>query len=175
MCKRKHQLLYAVSYYITKRRQFVNPRLLIKAAVVEFIGIIVMYLLDTNICIFLIKNKFPVLTKKIFSANSDDLFLSAISIAEIEYGASKSQQREKNRQALLDFCADFNTILDFTTEDTEAYGMIRAYLEKKGNIIGPYDMQIAAQAMTRNLIVITNNYDEFVRIPWIKLEDWTKE
>jgi len=175
LCKRKHQLLYAVSYYITKRRQFVNPRLLIKAAVVEFIGIIVMYLLDTNICIFLIKNKFPVLTKKIFSANSDDLFLSAISIAEIEYGASKSQQREKNRQALLDFCADFNTILDFTTEDTEAYGMIRAYLEKKGNIIGPYDMQIAAQAMTRNLIVVTNNYDEFVRIPWIKLEDWTKE
>lgn len=134
-----------------------------------------MYLLDTNICIFLIKNTFPVLTKKILSAHSDDLFLSAISIAEMEYGASKSQHREKNRQALLDFCADFNTILDFTTEDTEAYGMIRAYLEKEGNSIWPYDMQIAAQAMTRNLIVITNNYDEFVRIPWIKVEDWTKE
>ncbi len=133
-----------------------------------------MYLLDTNICIFLIKNTFPVLTKKIFSANSNDLFLSSISIAEMEYGASKSQNREKNRQALLDFCTDFNTVLDFTVEDTEAYGMIRAYLEKEGRIIGPYDMQIAAQAMTRNLIVITNDYDEFVRIPWIKVEDWTK-
>ena len=134
-----------------------------------------MYLLDTNICIFLIKNTFPVLTKKIFSANSNDLFLSSISIAEMEYGASKGQNREKNRQALLDFCTDFNTILDFTVEDTEAYGLIRAYLEKEGRIIGPYDMQIAAQAMTRNLIVITNNYDEFARIPWIKVEDWTKK
>ena len=134
-----------------------------------------MYLLDTNICIFLIKNKFPNLINKILSSDSDELFLSSISIAEMEYGASKSQNREKNRQALLDFCTDFNNIIDFTTEDTEAYGIIRAYLEKEGQIIGPYDMQIAAQAMTRNLTVVTNNYDEFVRIPWIKVEDWTKE
>lgn len=134
-----------------------------------------MYLLDTNICIFLIKNKFPNLTKKILASDSNELFLSAVSIAKMEYGASKSQNREKNRQALLDFCTDFNNIIDFTTEDTEAYGLIRAYLEKEGKIIGPYDMQIAAQAMTRNLTVVTNNYDEFVRIPWIKVEDWTKE
>ena len=84
-----------------------------------------MYLLDTNICIFLIKNKFPNLTKKILSSDSNELFLSSVSIAEMEYGASKSQNREKNRQALLDFCTDFNNILDFTTEDTEAYGLIR--------------------------------------------------
>jgi tRNA(fMet)-specific endonuclease VapC len=134
-----------------------------------------MYLLDTNICIFLIKNKFPLLTKKLLSSNSEELFLSSISIAEMEYGASKSQNREKNRQALLDFCTDFENIIDFTTEDTEAYGLIRAYLEKEGKVIGPYDMQIAAQAMTRNLTVVTNNYDEFVRIPWIKVEDWTKK
>ena len=113
-----------------------------------------MYLLDTNICIFLIKHKFPALTEKIL--------------------ASKSQNREKNRQALLDFCTDFGNILDFTAEDTEAYGLIRAYLENQGKPIGPYDMQIAAQAMTRNLTVITNNYEEFSRIPWIKVEDWTK-
>ncbi len=134
-----------------------------------------MYLLDTNICIFLIKNKFPKLTKKILASNSNELYLSSVSIAEMEYGASKSQNREKNRQALLNFCTDFNNIIDFTTEDSEAYGLIRAYLEKEGRIIGPYDMQIAAQAMTRNLTVVTNNYDEFVRIPWIKVEDWTKE
>ena len=134
-----------------------------------------MYLLDTNICIFLIKNKFPKLTNKILSSDSNELFLSSISISEMEYGASKSQNKEKNRQALLDFCTDFNNIIDFTTEDTEAYGLIRAYLENEGKVIGPYDMQIAAQAMTRNLTVVTNNYDEFVRIPWIKVEDWTKE
>lgn len=134
-----------------------------------------MYLLDTNICIFLIKNKFPHLTKKIFASDSENLFLSSVSIAEMEYGASKSQNRERNRQALLDFCTDFNNIIDFTAEDTEAYGLIRAFLEKEGKIIGPYDMQIAAQAMTRNLTVVTNNYDEFARIPWIKVEDWTVE
>ena len=134
-----------------------------------------MYLLDTNICIFLIKNKFPNLMDKILSFDSSELFLSSVSIAELEYGVSKSQDREKNRQALLDFCTDFNNIIDFTAEDTEAYGLIRAYLEKKGKVIGPYDMQIAAQAMTRNLAVVTNNYDEFVCVPWIKVEDWTKE
>lgn len=133
-----------------------------------------MYLLDTNICIFLIKNKFPSLRKKIFNSNYEELFLSSVSIAEMEYRASKSQNREKNRLALLDFCKDFN-ILDFTAEDTESYGLIRAYLEEKGKVIGPYDMQIAAQAMTRNFTVVTNNYDEFSRIPWITVEDWTKE
>ena len=132
------------------------------------------YLLDTNICIFLIKNKFPNLTKRILSCTNQDVVLSAISVAEMEYGASKSQNREKNRQALLDFCIDFNTILNFTTEDAEAYGIIRAYLEKRGKLIGPYDMQIAAQGMTRNLTIITNNYEEFSRIPWIRIEDWTK-
>ena len=93
-----------------------------------------MYLLDTNICIFLIKQKFPHLTEKILHSDSNELFLSSVSIAELEYGASKSQNREKNRQALLDFCADFNNIIDFTTEDTEAYGLIRAYLEKKAKL-----------------------------------------
>ena len=102
------------------------------------------------------------------------MVLSAISVAEMEYGASKSQNREKNRQALLDFCIDFDTILNFTTEDAEAYGIIRAYLEKRGKLIGPYDMQIAAQGMTRNLTIITNNYEEFSRIPWIRIEDGTK-
>ena len=133
-----------------------------------------MYLLDTNICIFLIKNTFPVLTKRIFLASGNDLFLSSISIAEMEYGASKSQNREKNRKALLDFCIDFN-ILDFTAEDTEAYGMIRAYLENKGVPIGPFDTQIAAQGLARNLTVVTNNIREFSRIPGLKVEDWTKE
>ncbi|MBR1721986.1 MAG: PIN domain-containing protein [Treponema sp.] len=118
-------------------------------------------------------------TKKILASDSNELFLSSVSIAKMEYGASKSLSREKNRQALLDFCTDFNNIIDFTTEDTEAYGLIRAYLEKAGKVIGPYDMQIAAQAMTRNLTVVTNNYDEFARIPWrlctIKFAIWGRK
>ena len=105
-----------------------------------------MYLLDTNICIFLIKNKNQHLKKKIFNCKKEELFLSSITIAELEYGVSKSQFREKNRRALLNFCSDFTNIIDFTTEDTEIYGMIRAYLENKGIPIGPFDTQIAAQS-----------------------------
>lgn len=133
-----------------------------------------MYLLDTNICIFLIKNKNPFLLKKIMSCNKDEIFISSVTVAEMEYGASKSQFREKNRQALLNFISNFNNIIDFSTEDTEAYGIIRAYLEKKGTTIGPYDMQIAAQGLARNLTVITNNIGEFSRVPSLKVEDWTK-
>ncbi len=134
-----------------------------------------MYLLDTNICIFLIRNKMPQLKKRLLECDPDQVFLSAISVAELEYGASKSQDRVKNREALLKVCSAFGNILDFSNADTEAYGIIRAYLEKTGKPIGPYDMQIAAQAMTRNLTIITHNYDEFSRIPWIKVEDWTRE
>ena len=103
------------------------------------------------------------------------MFLSSITIAELEYGVSKSQFREKNRHAFLDFCADFTNIIDFTTEDTETYGMIRAYLENKGIPVEPFDTQIAAQALTRNLTVVTNNIREDSRIPELKFEDWTKE
>lgn len=133
-----------------------------------------MYILDTNICIFLIKNKSEHLLNRIMSCNKEDIYLSSITIAELEYGASKSLYREKNRQAILDFCSNFINILDFTAEDTEAYGLIRAYLEKKGTPIGPYDLQIAAQGLTRNFTIVTNNYDEFARIPDLKVEDWTK-
>ena len=113
--------------------------------------------------------------KKIFNCKKEELFLSSITIAELEYGVSKSQFREKNRHALLDFCPDFTTVIDFTTEDTESYGMIRAYLENKGIPLEPFDTQIAAQALTRNLTVVTNNIREFSSTPELKVEDWTKE
>lgn len=133
-----------------------------------------MYLLDTDICIFLIRNTFPHLKERIMKCDPEQVSLSAVTVAELEYGVSKSQNREKNREALLNFCADFGNILDFSNADTEAYGIIRAYLEKIGKPIGPYDIQIAAQAMARGLTVVTHNVGEFSRIPWIKVEDWTK-
>ena len=133
-----------------------------------------MYLLDTNICIFLIRNKSQRLREKIKMYSPSLLHLSVITVAELEYGAAKSQNPVKEHQAVLDFVSPFK-IINFNPNDAENFGLIRSYLEKKGTPIGPYDMQIAAQAMTRNLTVVTNNYDEFVRIPWIKVEDWTKE
>ena len=102
------------------------------------------------------------------------IYLSTISFAELQYGAYKSSKSQNSKQALLDFVKPF-TFLDFTTEDAEAFGAIRAYLERKGTVIGAYDMQIAAQAMTRNLILITNNSREFRRIPLLKLENWVEK
>ncbi|WP_294425711.1 type II toxin-antitoxin system VapC family toxin [uncultured Treponema sp.] len=133
-----------------------------------------MYLLDSNICIFLIRNKTLLLRERIKMYSPSLLHLSVITVAELEYGAAKSKNPVKEHQAVLDFVSPFK-IIDFKPNDAENFGLIRAYLEKKGTPIGPYDMEIAAQAMTNNLIVVTNNVGEFERVPWIKVEDWTKE
>jgi tRNA(fMet)-specific endonuclease VapC len=130
-----------------------------------------MYLLDTNICIYLINKNPRQVVKKIKSLEPPQVKLSSISIAELEYGVSKSRNREKNRSALLQFTSAFD-IVNFNDTDAELFGMIRANLELKGEIIGPYDMQIAAQAISRNLILVTNNIGEFSRIDRLKLENW---
>ena len=138
------------------------------------LGRALMYLLDSNICIFLIRNKTLLLRERIKMYSPSLLHLSVITVAELEYGAAKSKNPVKEHQAVLDFVSPFK-IIDFKPNDAENFGLIRAYLEKKGTPIGPYDMEIAAQAMTNNLIVVTNNVGEFERVPWIKVEDWTKE
>jgi tRNA(fMet)-specific endonuclease VapC len=130
-----------------------------------------MYLLDTNICIYIINQNPKQVVDHIKKLKVHQVKLSAISLAELEYGVSKSRAREKNRQALIHFASAFD-IVDFNDEDAEVFGLLRADLEKKGQVIGPYDMQIAAQAITRDLILVTNNTAEFARIPNIKLENW---
>jgi tRNA(fMet)-specific endonuclease VapC len=131
-----------------------------------------MYLLDTNICIYIINKRSQNAAAVFASKPPFSIKLSAITLAELEYGASKSRNRERNRFALLDFAAPFE-ILPFTGEDAEAFGVIRAALEREGRIIGAYDMQIAAQALRRNLTLVTNNSREFARVPGLKPENWT--
>jgi tRNA(fMet)-specific endonuclease VapC len=130
-----------------------------------------MYLLDTNICIYVINNKPQSVVEKVKTFDSRDIKLSSVSVSELEYGVSKSKYREKNREALIHFISGFE-IIPFDEKDAEVYGLIRADLENRGEIIGPYDMQIAAQAMTRDLILVTNNTKEFSRIPNLQLENW---
>jgi tRNA(fMet)-specific endonuclease VapC len=132
-----------------------------------------MYLLDSNICIYIINRRPEKVVMKIKGFSPSDIKLSSISIAELEYGASKSENREKNRQALVGFASAFD-IIDFNDNDAEIYGLIRADLEKQGLVIGPYDMQIAAQAISRNLILITNNVKEFSRVKNLKIENWVE-
>ncbi len=130
-----------------------------------------MYLLDTNVCIFLL-NKRPVnVLDRLQEALNQGITISSITVAELQFGVYNSQYKEKNRIALTEFLGQFG-IIDFDDSDAETYGKIRAYLKTRGIIIGPYDMLIAAQAITKDLVLVTNNTDEFTRIPDLKLEDW---
>jgi tRNA(fMet)-specific endonuclease VapC len=130
-----------------------------------------MYLLDTNICIF-IKNKKPIhVLERLRNAIKDNVFLSSISVAELQFGVYHSQNIEKNRISLMEFLAPFE-ILDFDDNDAEKFGIIRAALKSQGRIAGPYDMLIAAQAISRSLILVTNNTEEFNRIDGLRIEDW---
>lgn len=130
-----------------------------------------MYLLDTNICIYFMKNAYPNLTQKLLSMSPSDLMISSVTVFELEYGAAKSNWGERTRQKLVMFLAPFN-ILPFTADDAVYAGDIRGLLEKQGLIIGPYDVQLAGQALSRNLTFVTHNTGEFSRVPNLRLEDW---
>ena len=130
-----------------------------------------MYLLDTNICIYIINKNPKTVVKKICALDTRDIKISSVSVAELEYGASKSKRREQNRTALYNFLSSFE-IIPFDSRDAEIYGIIRAELERHGKLIGPYDMQLAAQALTRDLTFVTNNVDEFIRIKKLKVVNW---
>ena len=133
-----------------------------------------MYLLDSNICIYFMKNTYPLLTKKILSQDTSTFMISSITVFELEYGAEKSNWGEKNRRKMAMFLAPFR-ILPFDTNDAMVAGKIRAYLEQRGTPIAPYDIQIAAQGISRGITVVTHNTDEFSRVPGIQLEDWVED
>ena len=130
-----------------------------------------MYLLDTNICVYLMKGVYPILMEKVFSHDPGVMAISSVTVFELEYGASKSRWGERTRNNMKMFLAPF-TILPFDSEDAVAAGKIREYLERTGKPIGPYDVQIAAQGLSRNLKVITHNTREFHRVPNLAVEDW---
>lgn len=133
-----------------------------------------MYLLDTNICVYFMKNTYPALTKRFLSHNPSELLISSITVFELEYGAAKSKWGEKTHNNMLMFLAPFN-IIPFTMDDAFAAGKVRGMLESEGQTIGSYDLLIASQGLTRNLTVITHNTREFNRIKNLKVEDWVSE
>jgi len=129
------------------------------------------YLLDTNICIYIINKKPECVIKKFENLTPDEIKISTITVAELEYGVSKSKKHDQNRSALRNFLSTFE-IITFDTKDAEIYGIIRSDLENRGEPIGPYDMQLAAQALARDLVLVSNNTNEFNRINKLKLENW---
>jgi tRNA(fMet)-specific endonuclease VapC len=129
------------------------------------------YLLDTNICIFLKNKKPPHVLERLRAAIGEGVRLSSVSVGELQYGVYNSTNIERNRISLTEFLAPFE-ILDFDDSDAEAFGKIRSELKKTGKLIGPYDLMIGAQAISRNLILVTNNTSEFSRIEGLRIEDW---
>jgi tRNA(fMet)-specific endonuclease VapC len=129
------------------------------------------YLLDTNICIFLTNGKPPQVLEQLKAVIGQPLFISNITVAELQFGVYNSLYPERNRISLLEFLAPFQ-LLDFDDTDAEQYGRIRKNLKDRGMLIGPMDLLIAAQALAKQLTLVTNNTAEFKRIDGLRLEDW---
>ena len=117
------------------------------------------------------KNTYPALSQKLFRIPPSEIFVSSITVGELEYGSSKSKWGERTRNIMNLFLAAY-TILPFDRDDAAVFGRIRAELAKAGSPIGPYDLQIAAQGVAKGLIVVTHNTGEFSRVSGIALEDW---
>ena len=132
-----------------------------------------MYLLDTNICIYAIKKKPMFVLEKIKEKSKLGIFISALTVAELEYGIENSTKIEENRISLLKYLSILN-ILPFDDKDAIPYGKLKTKLRKEGQIIGPIDMLLAAQALSKDLIFVTNNTKEFRRIENLKLENWVE-
>lgn len=131
------------------------------------------YMLDTNICIYVMKKK-PMNVLQRFKEEMDGgLCISSITLAELEFGMKNSSNPARNEQALLRFLAPLS-VLPFGLAAASEYGEIRAYLQKQGTPIGPLDMLIAAHARAEGLVLVTNNTREFERVPDLELENWAE-
>lgn len=131
------------------------------------------YMLDTNICIYAIKNKPERVLHKLQENQQDGLCISAITLSELEYGAAKSSNPQKNQAAIMQMLLVLD-VLPFDDRASMEYGEIRAYLEKQGTPIGPLDTLIAGHARAEGLVLVTNNVREFERVPGLNVENWAE-
>ena len=129
------------------------------------------YMLDTNICIALIKRKPPKALRRFGRLAAGDVGISTITLAELRYGIAKSQHIERNRQALEEFLLPLE-VVDFDESAASAYGTVRADLENSRRPIGPLDTQIGAHALSLDSVLVTDNTTEFRRIKGLKVENW---
>ena len=132
------------------------------------------YLLDTNICIALIRQKPAVLIQRLTSLQPGDAGISSITLAELFLGVEKSARPEQNMSALEQFLLPLD-LADFDLDAALAYGRIRMDLERTGQLIGSMDMLIAAHAVSVDAILVTNNVQEFRRVKGLLVEDWISE
>ena len=129
------------------------------------------FLLDANVCVDYLTGRFPEVTRKLRTQMPQDLCLSSIVVAELRYGADKSARATRNHR-LVDVLAEEIPGRDFDRAAAKSYGKLRATLEKKGRLIGPNDMLIAAHALSLDLVLVTDNVDEFQCVRGLAVENW---
>jgi len=130
-----------------------------------------MYMLDTNICIYAIKKKYESVLEKLNENRFLGVFISSITLSELEYGVANSMYPEKNAVALVEFLSVIK-VVPFDEFAAKEYGIIKTDLKKRNCLIGPLDTLIAAHAKSSDLILATNNTREFSRVQGLKLENW---
>jgi tRNA(fMet)-specific endonuclease VapC len=129
-------------------------------------------MLDTNICIYIIKQQPATVLKHFLEYQAGDIGISTITLSEMRYGVAKSTHGEKNSKALDEFIIPLE-VASFDEDAAHVYGDIRANLEKAGMPIGAMDILIAAHAISLGIPLVTNNAREFARIPTLNIIDWT--
>jgi tRNA(fMet)-specific endonuclease VapC len=130
------------------------------------------YMLDTNICIYVNKNRPPEI-REAFNRHADQICISSVTWGELVYGAEHSAKPEENLSVIEGMSARLE-VLAFETHDANHFGQIRSELYRVGNPIGPYDMMIAGHARARGLVLVTNNLREFERVPGLRTENWVR-
>jgi tRNA(fMet)-specific endonuclease VapC len=130
-----------------------------------------MYMLDTNICIYIIKKRHDSVLRKLQKKKDKGLFISTITLAELEFGIENSEYKEKNRIALMEFLTIIG-VQHFDEKAAKEFGVIKKELKDEKCLIGPMDMLIGAHAKSQGKTLVTNNTGEFNRIKGLKVENW---
>lgn len=132
------------------------------------------YLLDTNICIFLLNQRagFENIVRRMDGLQRQQIAISAITVAELEFGAAASKRQGDNFKRLERFLLEFE-VLPFDREAARPYGPLRATLQARGTPVGPLDFLIAGHALAARAVLVTNNIGEFQRVPGLELVDWS--
>jgi len=130
------------------------------------------FLIDSSTCVSVLRRRLPKVVERLHSMSADDLGISVVSAGELYHGAAKSAQPQAEMRKVQQLLTLIRPI-DFGSDAALAYGLVRSFLERKGQLIGPLDMLIAAHALAMDAIVVTHNTREFGRLPELRVEDWT--
>lgn len=129
------------------------------------------YLLDTNVCVDILSQRYPAVAERLQRCSPEDLCISSVVVAELRYGADKSQRSAENHKR-IDLLLGEIPCFDFDPSAASVYGRIRRDLEKRGEPIGPYDLMIAAHALSLRLILVSDNVREFKKVRNLQVENW---